>query len=494
MPSHLKRFSKDSITEIIIFLILFISYSYVFPRWADPNQNSRLDMVVAVVDDGTFQIDPYVKNTVDYARVGDHYYSDKAPGAAFLGVPVYWGVKVLFELPVLSGLTERLSNNQAFQATLNPEGTGISEQKVRFAVAQVLITLLVSALPSALSGVLLFKCLKLFSESIPVRLGVSLAYGLLTPFFAYAGAFYGHTLAAMLLFWAFYLAFTRKRLSKPTLLWIGFLLGYSIITEYPAALIAVGIALYVLYLLIKRGRILDILWLAPLGAGVIIFWMVYNNAIFGGPLTLGYSDSELWMSQHSTGFMSLSIPTWTALWGVTFGKFRGLFFYAPITLLFFPGIYLWWRSGKFRAEWSLVVFSVLAMFLFNSASVMWWGGFAVGPRYLLPMMPFMALAWIFPVLSWRDKPIFIVGTAILAVWSFVATWGLTLAGRAFPSDTLLNPLVEYALPNWSSGNIARNVGTVFGLQGAVSLLPLLVAYIGLGLGLFWVFRKGDRSI
>lgn len=494
MSQQHKRLSKDTITEILIFLSLFISYGYVFPRWADPNQNSRLDMVVAVVDDSTFQIDSYVKNTVDYARVGNHYYSDKAPGAAMLGIPVYWGVKVLFNLPVLNGLTNRLSNNQAFQETLNPEGTGISEQKVRFAVAQVLITLMVSALPSALSGVLLFRCLKLFSESIPLRLGVSLAYGLLTPFLAYAGAFYGHTLAAMLLFWAFYLAFTKKRLSIPVLLWIGFLLGYSIITEYPAALIAGGIALYVLYLLVKRGRSLDILWMAPLGAGVIILWMIYNNALFGGPLTLGYSNSELWMNLHHTGFMSIYIPTWNALWGITFGKFRGLFFYAPITLLFFPGIYLWWRSGKFRAEWSLVVYSVLAMFLFNSASVMWWGGFAVGPRYLIPMMPFMALAWIFPIVSWQKKRLFMVGTAVLAVWSLVATWGLTLAGRAFPSDTLLNPLVEYALPNWLSGNIARNVGTVFGLQGAESLLPLLVAYLGLGFGLFWVLRKGDRAI
>ena len=487
------RFSKDTLTETFLFVVLFISYAYVFPRWADPNQNSRLDMVVAFVDDGTFQIDPYVKNTVDYARVGEHYYSDKAPGAAFLGIPVYWGVKFILDLPVLSRLTESLANNQAFQSTLNPEGTGILEQKVRFAIAQVVITLVVSVLSTAVLGVLLFKSIKPFSEDISLRLGVSLAYGLLTPVLAYAGAFYGHQLSAMLLFWAFYLAFTRKELTKFVLLWIGFLLGYSIITEYPSALIAGGIVLYVLFILVKRRRHFDVLWLAPLGAGVLILWMIYNNAIFGGPLHLGYSNSELWTSQHQTGFMSLSTPTWEAIWGITFGKIRGLFFYAPITLLFLPGFFLWWRSGKFRPEGILAVFCVLSMFLFNSASVMWWGGFAVGPRYLLPMLPFMAVSWIFPVLYWKRSRLLVSGIIIISLWSCITVWGMTLAGRAFPPDTLRNPLVEYALPNWMSGNVARNVGTVIGFPGVLSLLPLFVIYLGLGFGFWWPLRKIRQS-
>jgi hypothetical protein len=40
---------REIISAAAIFLILFISYTYTFPRWADPNQNSRLDMVIAVL-------------------------------------------------------------------------------------------------------------------------------------------------------------------------------------------------------------------------------------------------------------------------------------------------------------------------------------------------------------------------------------------------------------------------------------------------------------
>ncbi len=55
--------------SLLIFLLVLMCTAYFCPRWADPNQNSRLDMVVAVVEDGTLRIDDYVVNTVDYAKV-----------------------------------------------------------------------------------------------------------------------------------------------------------------------------------------------------------------------------------------------------------------------------------------------------------------------------------------------------------------------------------------------------------------------------------------
>jgi hypothetical protein len=179
-------------TEIAIFITLILCYAYFFPRWADPNQNSRLDMVIAVVEDGTFQIDKYVDNTVDYAKVGEHYYSDKAPGAAFLGIPVYAVLKGILDQPVLQSLTDRLANSAAFQSTLREEGSGVLEQKVRFALAQVALTFVAAVLPSAILGVLLFHVAGWFTTSLTIRLLVTLAYALLSPAFPYAGAFYGH--------------------------------------------------------------------------------------------------------------------------------------------------------------------------------------------------------------------------------------------------------------------------------------------------------------
>jgi hypothetical protein len=475
---------------LCVFFVLLVCYIYAFPRWADPNQNSRLDMVVAVVDDGTFRIDDYVENTVDYAKIGEHYYSDKAPGVAFLGIPVYAALRGFLQLPVMDGVMDRLANSEAFKATLREGGTGLLEHKVRFAIAQVALTITASALPTAFMGVLMYRLLARFTSLPWPRVAVVLGYGLLTPAFAYAGAFYGHQLSAACLFAAFYLLFRdTERLSTLALLTVGFLLGYSVITEYPSVLVMGVIFVYTFIRLTDRRRIG---WVVLTGASIAIGWMVYNTAVFGSPLELGYSHSELWIEQHHTGFMSLTMPRWEAIWGITFSAFRGLFLYSPALLLAVPGFVLWYRSGKHRLEFWVALTSVLAMLLFNSSSIMWWGGFAVGPRYLLPMLPLAALQSVFVLRKWGDR-VWLRALGIgLGAWSLIATWGLTLAGQAFPPDTLRNPLVEYAWPNWQVGNVARNLGMFLDLEGATSLLPLLVIVVAL-LVVLWLFSHRESS-
>jgi hypothetical protein len=509
------RLNAGRAAQLIVFITLLSCYGYFFPRWADPNQNSRLDMVVAVVDDGTFQIDKYVHNTVDYAKVGEHYYSDKAPGTAFLGIPIYAGLKLFLDLPIVDNLTVKLGGNKAFQATLREDGSGILKQKVRFALAQVVITFLVAALPSALLGLLMYRLLAHFASGVWLRAVLVLGYGLLTPAFAYAGAFYGHQLSTALLFGAFYLAFqmgelvtkqpvngsTNRQVGEPMrqavrnqkpgtlrLLIVGLLLGYSVVTEYPTLLVAGILYLYVLYILYRLGQWARISWVTLGGAIVAIGWMIYNTAVFGSPLELGYSHSELWQDQHHTGFMSLTLPHGEAMWGITFGIFRGLFILSPWLLLAVPGFWLWWRSGQRRVELLVAVASALAMLLFNASSIMWWGGFAVGPRYLLPALPFMVLPVAFVFREWGSQTWLKGTTAVLSGWSLVATWGLTLADQAFPSDTIRNPLEEYAWPNWLAGNIARNVGTILGFQGIWSLTPLLVTLAMIGVG-WWLLKR-----
>jgi hypothetical protein len=500
--------TRDRINQIAIFLIALVCYAYFFPRWADPNQNSRLNMVVAIVDDGTFQIDKYVANTVDYAKVNGHYYSDKAPGVAFLGVPLYAGLRVVLDLPVMGQLTERLGNSAAFKETLRESGSGVLEDKVRFALAQVVLSFLTNAVPTALLCVLIYRLLARFWAGQGSRIFVALAYGLLTPAFAYANAYYGHQLSAVLLFAGFYLLFPFDPSQNPgsakpnviRMLSVGLLLGYSVVTEFPAALIAGILTLYALYVSYRVGALTRA---APMIAGLAICaagLMLYNTAVFGGPFKLGYSNSELWTAQHSAGFMSLTMPGWEAASGITFSLFRGLFVLSPVLLLAVPGFVMWWRCGRLRAAFWVTLLSTLSMFLFNASSVMWWGGFAIGPRYVLPGLPFMALAIAFaidPATTRQTQPaimqrtqrpaVWLLGLiAVLALWSFSATWGMTLAEQAFPSDAFrINPYIEHALPNWQAGNIARSLGTIAGFKGAAALMPLAALIAALGAG-WWL--------
>jgi MFS family permease len=488
--SKWRRWSAEGKEEWLLFAILLICYAYFFPRWADWNQNSRLDMVMAVVERGTLAIDEYYQNTGDYAYYNGHYYSDKAPGAAFLGIPIYTVLKAFLDLPVMDSAMDRLASNEALKATLREGGTGLLEHKVRFAITQTALTFAASALPTALVGALMYRLLARFTTRPWPRIGVVLGYGLLTPAFAYAGAFYGHQLSAACLFGAFYLVFVgTKPLPTRSLLAVGLLLGYSVITEYPSVLIVGILFLYTFYRLSDRWRIS---WVILIGALIAAGWMIYNTAVFGSPLELGYNHSELWTEQHHTGFMSLTWPHGEVIWGITFSPFRGLFVLSPLLLLAVPGFILWWRSGEHRPEFWVALTSVLAMFLFNTSSIMWWGGFAVGPRYLLPMLPFMALPMIFVFREWEKRMWVRVLSIVLFAWSLIATWGLTLAEQAFPPEALRNPLLEYAWPNWQTGNIARNLGMFLHLPGVLSLVPLLGGVMVL-LAAVWFLSRRDLA-
>ena len=56
----------------LLFLGFLFCYAYFFPRWAEWNQNSRMDLTLAIVEQGRFAIDDYYENTGDYAVYGDH--------------------------------------------------------------------------------------------------------------------------------------------------------------------------------------------------------------------------------------------------------------------------------------------------------------------------------------------------------------------------------------------------------------------------------------
>src|SRR5258706_13411437 len=72
---------------LVLLLVCAGSYAYFYQAggWS---QNSRFDLVRAVVEEGRLSIDSYRKNTLDLAVVAGHAYSDKAPGLALAAVPV----------------------------------------------------------------------------------------------------------------------------------------------------------------------------------------------------------------------------------------------------------------------------------------------------------------------------------------------------------------------------------------------------------------------
>ncbi len=78
--------TRDGVRAVLIAGALFLTYAFFYQAggW---NQNSRFDLVRAVVDEHTLRIDDYQANTGDKALIDGHYFSDKAPGLALVSVP-----------------------------------------------------------------------------------------------------------------------------------------------------------------------------------------------------------------------------------------------------------------------------------------------------------------------------------------------------------------------------------------------------------------------
>ena len=488
-PDRMNR--SDRGIRWLIFITLFISYVYFLPRWADWSQNARLDLTLAMVDEGTFSIDHYYQNTGDYAFFEGHYYLDKAPGPSFLAVPVYAAVRPILNLPAVESILERISQSQAFSQTLSEGGTGALLEKIKFMIVLYIVTVVISAIPSALLGVLLFNQLTMFGLNKVWRLILTGVYGLCTPAFAFSGAFFSHQLCTFLLFGAFWILYNKQE-SRRRQLWCllaGLMMGWSVISEYPTALIAVGIVVYFFTL---KGIQKQAGWLMVGGIIPGILLAAYDYSIFHTIIPVGYEYSVNYQEQHSVGLISIGIPRLDALWGITFGSYRGLFFLSPILVLGIVGFWTWWRSGQERKVWWVALWSVLSFVLFNGSSVMWQGGFSVGPRYLLPMLPFLVLSMAALTKHNGQRLGFRILVGFLSLWSFVAVWAETIGGQSFP-DWRMNPLFTYSFPNLFVGDIARNLAMAIGLGGWVSLIPLALFYVGMIFG-FWILLRGKGAL
>ncbi len=485
--------------------MLFLAYSYFIPRGAMWNADTRLFLAASLVDHGRLAIDPYAPYTGDIASSGGHYYSDKAPGSSLLAVPVYAFVKIV----LYRGQTnyeDLLSSNE--------------EQRADF-LPRYLITLLLVGLPSALLGGLFFKFLAYVGLGPRGRLLLTLGYGLGTIAFAFSTVFFGHQLAALLLFAAFYLLVQVRRGERPAWLVLvaGLLAGYAIITEYPTALM---VGCLVLYLFFQSGLPLAQRWrsVSFFVAGMLpalSLAAIYNTLCFGGPFNQGYANlagPEVFRVGQAQGILGITFPHLDALWQTTFGPYRGIFLLSSFLLLSVPGFVVLFRQRAWRGEAWLWLSICVVYFLFTISYFAWDGGASLGPRHFVPALPFLVLPIAFLLKASRAiRPLAValILLSIVVVTLSVAVYPLNDPVFDSPLTQRLIPLLLGIQPDQQHPTIAasqllaalgreaplfphalldNNWGQLFHLPGIWQLLPLGVLQ-SLILLRFW---RGTRAI
>ena len=462
----------------LIFISLLLAYVYVLPRWLDWNQNTRFDLTMALVERGVLYIDDYVGNTGDYAEYSGHVYSDKAPGLSFLAAPAYALARWLIASDVAHALLIQLGRNPSAALTVNRPIEQVSAAEFAQAARVTLVTGWIVALPAALFGAGLYRFLARLALAPRARAWAVLAYGLATVIAPYSATLYGHVIATVLLFsaWA-WLVIRRSHGASPLeYLAIGSLLGFAVITEYPSVLIA---ALIFLYAAATQRPWKRLGWIIAGGVWPLALLGLYNKAIFGSPFTLTYEyvGNVRLRQLLQTGLLSAGWPRLDAAWGLTFSPFRGLFFMSPILLLAVAGFVFTARDRSHRPEWWSSLSIVMAFTLLVTGSAQWWGGWSVGPRYLIPMLPW--LIWpLGAAIDWLTKRRWGLGVLItLIAASCLSTWLQALGGQYYAPDDIAAPLFEYSWPHILAGDVARNWGMIAGLRGGLSVLPLVVLIV-----------------
>jgi hypothetical protein len=450
--------------EIPLFALVFGAYAFFYQAggW---NQNSRFDLTRAIVEQGTIAIDAFHENTGDKAQRGDHWFTDKAPGLSWLAVPAYAVVHRLRPQAVVAG--------------------------------SYLGTVLAVALPSALAAVQLFGLGRLVGLSAAWSAGISCAYALATLAFPYSTIFYGHQLSAALGLGAFALVWKRR--------WpvaAGLLLGLAVCVDYTSVILAAVVSAYALARLGgKRGGLV-----IAGGLPLAVALGLYHAAAFGHPLALPY-DFVLQEHRRQGWFMGIAAPDARVAWAILFGSYRGLFYGAPWLITGVPGLVVLFRRG-FRAEALASGTIVLAYVLLNAGLVDWHGGWAMGPRYLIPAIPFLAVGAMGLVRAWPESSPARRGLAGGGGLAVALSASLMLMGTAVRPDvplTIARPFQQFLIPSFERGRVARsnhpidgdgvsgrraawNLGHLLGLEGLPTLLPL-AAWVGL---FGWALARAAR--
>jgi hypothetical protein len=353
----------------VLIAALALLLAYAWPEQPAGWNASAHFALVRSLGDGTATIDPYRDETGDVGWYQGHYYTAKAPGLALYSLPLW---VVLERIPQISDARDRAIWALNFWACVLP-------------------------------AILLFLLVRAVGDRLMPGTGLmsAIGLGLGTMVLPFATMYFSHIPAAAASFAAFaVLVRERDGPSRPTVLFAaGLLAGVAVVFEYPAALIGLVLAGYVLSVgprLVRAGT-----YAAGAVVGALPLF-VFHWLVYGSPLHTPYDDvvavpgasGHDVVGSNGEGFLGVTTPSLSDAVDLLIGDDRGLLILSPLVLAGVIGLVLIWRAGR-RAEALTCLTVGAAMLVYNSGYTPVfgeiWGGGSPGPRLLLTSLPFVML-------------------------------------------------------------------------------------------------------
>jgi len=366
--------------------------------------NSRYALTWAIVEQRTIFFDIGLARFAapDLVKYHGKYFSAFLPGVSFLGVPFYW-------LGKLIGLPQLITYSLTMVLALINAAL----------VAKIARKFGVDTLTSWLSGLIF-----LFATNA----------------LAYALTFTQHQASLTLILLAVINAMGGRTLWKNV--GLGLILGMGLLIDIPNVII---LSPLVMYVLMKHLDIMHVgervkLSLQFIGFGIVIGILPlvlllgwYNYQTTGSPTLIaqliGRSNYpppanplpkkpvDKPESIYEQKLVLNSRNLWQGFYILLVSNERGIFYYSPILVLGCLGWYLAFKNGRARGL-TLTILGMILITVLNYAMFLDpWGGWAFGPRYLIPVSALLSIFIGFSVNRYKTNPLFVCLFLVLLTYS-----------------------------------------------------------------------------
>jgi len=321
------------------------------------SERTRYAQIKAIVEDNVLYVDRFIP-TFPNSSVWDlslspngHYYPNKPPGLTFLGVPVLF-------------VTTKLNIPYPWDGWF---------------------LILLSCCFTSFSVIMVYlMCKNMFAMDEKAAVITSFIFSFATFAFPHSVTLYSNVFSQFFVIFATYFLIDRQQTknSMARLFLSGTGMGFLILLDYPNLLLFFPM---LIYLLSSKKRRLTWIFLLPVGLfTTILVW--YQFVCFGSPFATTYTYAVT----HGDVVTGFNNPLYLGMRELLISRRRGLFFYSPILLFSFYGLFKMLQNKSEKKE-TLLFISLFVILLIFFALQKYSSGWVFGSRRLVPVLPLLCI-------------------------------------------------------------------------------------------------------